>query len=368
MKDLDFDELDRAVNSLMSDTDAPNLPVVDSPASVATVQPPVIGAQPADLPVEAVASPESRENASLATRRSGRFMDVVHPSSDMKTSDMTPVSRQGVTIPARSLDTMSPNAQLPESTPPASAVSQNTSSETTNWPDPLNVSPSSDAETPSAASPVEPSQPLSSPFLQDTKVEKRPLGGQTVDAAIAAELAKESPDAPALSQSDEVTTSSEQPKTDLDTSDQSDKSQLSTQLPPAAETAEKTPLPEELDSGLVAIESGESTGTTTAEETEGSTPESTPPEISTSSGSLVTSVTSGEVPQSTMGGSIPQQYTEQPTTSDTSHAPIYDTEEAHQALAHPAKKKSGWLFVLWILLLLIAGAGIAAAVYFFKLI
>ena len=365
MKDLDFDELDRAVNSLMSDTDAPNLPVVDSPAPVVATQSPVVGSQSAALPVESVASPESQENASLATRRSGRFMDVVHPSSDMKTSDMAPVSRQGVTIPARSLDMTSPNAQLPEGTPPVSAVNQSSNSETTNWPDPLDVSPSSDAETPSAASPVEPSQPLSSPFLQDTKVEKRPLGGQTVDAAIAAELAKESPDTPDSSQSDEVTTPSEQPKTGISASDQSD---LSTQLPPAAEASDKTPLPEELDSGLVAIESGESTSTTTADETEVLAPESSPSEIPSTSEPVVTSAASQESPQPTMTGSIPQQYTEQPTTSDTSHAPIYDTEEAHQALAHPAKKKSGWLFVLWILLLLIAGAGIAAAVYFFKLI
>ena len=66
--------------------------------------------------------------------------------------------------------------------------------------------------------------------------------------------------------------------------------------------------------------------------------------------------------------SIQPQYKEEPSSTKQEHAAIYDTDTYHKPLAHPAKKKSGWLWVLWIILLLALGAGGAAALYYFKVI
>jgi hypothetical protein len=62
--------------------------------------------------------------------------------------------------------------------------------------------------------------------------------------------------------------------------------------------------------------------------------------------------------------SIPQQYKEEPSTGDAKNGAIYDTDTYHhQPLAHPKKKKSGWMWVIWIILILIIGAAAGAALY-----
>jgi hypothetical protein len=66
--------------------------------------------------------------------------------------------------------------------------------------------------------------------------------------------------------------------------------------------------------------------------------------------------------------SIPTQYSEQPSTGDASHTPIYDNEATHQPLAHPAKKKKGWLLIVFIVAILAIGGGLGAAAYFLHLI
>lgn len=62
--------------------------------------------------------------------------------------------------------------------------------------------------------------------------------------------------------------------------------------------------------------------------------------------------------------SISQQYQAKESTGDPSHAPIYDTTEYAEPVAHPAKKKSGWIWVLVIFLILALGSGGAVALYF----
>ena len=66
--------------------------------------------------------------------------------------------------------------------------------------------------------------------------------------------------------------------------------------------------------------------------------------------------------------SIPQQYQEEKSTGDQPSGSIYDTDSYHQPLAHPAKTKSGWLWIIWILLLLIVSGGGAVALYFLGII
>jgi len=86
MKDLDFDELDRAVNSAINpQPTAPAEPeALAEPVAAAPAQVPEPAPQPAPV-VETSSSPPVTPTPSPAARRSGgRFMDVVHPSSDMR--------------------------------------------------------------------------------------------------------------------------------------------------------------------------------------------------------------------------------------------------------------------------------------------
>lgn len=60
--------------------------------------------------------------------------------------------------------------------------------------------------------------------------------------------------------------------------------------------------------------------------------------------------------------SITQQYKEKLSTGDQSHTPIYDTNV--QPLTHPPLKKSGWWVVASIIAVIVVSVGIAAVLYF----
>jgi hypothetical protein len=108
-----------------------------------------------------------------------------------------------------------------------------------------------------------------------------------------------------------------------------------------------TPLPAELQSDLLNIESNENAAT--------SVPEA----------QFVPPVTpSTDVP--TGPTSIVQQYKESPSTGDQPAAALFDTAAYKKPQVKP-KKKSSILVILWIFLLLVVGGGIGAAVYFFVL-
>jgi len=325
MQDIDFDELDRAVSSAINpsapsatpSTPSESVPVRGQFAHV------VHGPEPTPGP----AAP------SLAVRRrSGRFMDVVHPSSDMRSSS------NGSSVPARPVveESRSDVAEVEEPTAepvPAPSAFQ--------WPDPLDLVESKEEteeviETPEEEASVEDttddaSQPLESPFLMGAKVEKRPLGGtppldyngpfgQPVDASV-----------------------EENSSTELieDESDDSDIEKLEAEL--TGEVEEKA-------------EEVETTEPTPVEETTERVEESKTEEVA------ATPVQQTEGPTS-----ITQQYKEQSSEEAQPSGAIYDTEAYHQPLAHPVKKKSGILVVVWILALILVGGGIGAAVYFYVL-
>jgi hypothetical protein len=103
-------------------------------------------------------------------------------------------------------------------------------------------------------------------------------------------------------------------------------------------TTNDTPMPAELQPGLLSIESNEDPKALEKEEI----------------------VPTGPT-------SITQQYTQQPSTGDKPVANMFDTSAYKKPQMVTGKKKSGWLVVLWIFLLLVIGGGIGAAVYFFVL-
>jgi hypothetical protein len=379
VKELDFDELDRAVNSLITSTPAepkaadaektvtitPTLGDNDQPisgaleAAAAQVSDQIAPAPPPVIPAGPSFASAPRSQPLAARRSSGRFMDMVHPSSNMHvaTPSAAPVSRQGATLtpPVPPVETPAPEPVT--NTTPVS-VSPPAPSGATDWPDPLDFH---GFTTPSAPSePVEPvanpsstanstptpreedddinqiaqditsslnqteEAPQTSPFLSDAKVDKRPLG------AFSAESATTTPNS-------EPTTEPEAPEPVASSTPVDDP-----QTPP-----DGAPLPAELQKDLLSIESsGDHTAATE---------------------SSVPAVSARDMDEPVGPTSIPQQYKEQPSTGDQQTGNIYDTSSYHKALAHPAKKKSGWMWVVWTFVLLIVGAGAGAAVYFYVL-
>lgn len=370
MKDLDFDELDKAVSSLMAgvpktpDPSSEAEKTVTIPSSGET--PPAPAASPSSISVNPTVSimqptkpftpkPLSAPRPSTvpASRRAGRFMDVVRPAAPgSKQGAPVKVSRQGV-----ALEPVSSNAtpSLAEEVSPPSAI--DTSEKSTNaprgdWPDPLDMAgfsetqplePEGNDKKPDSAEqePVETvtqsDTPLTSPFLPDTKVEKRPLGANAIANAGVTE-----------------------PYEELKPTDQPPEAH-DEQLPATLEDT-KPILPEELHSDLVAIESD-----TTSSNEEGVDK----PEVSKAwkpSEEPKAEAVAAEPSKPSIPISIPQQYKEEVSTGEKESGAIYDTDSYHKPLAHPTKQKSGWMWVIWIVLILIVGAGGGAALYFLRLV
>lgn len=265
MKDIDFDELDRAVSSVLGQKtptaqDAPSgenaiVPKTESQSTV-TSTPPRDDTSARVEPVASLptaSSPTSTSNpvpsVPLAVKRRGRFMDMVHPSASMSSVKPSLVKP----LPSHRIPDLKPSAPVEEKAPepvaveppvvstvehkaePIAAVDESqaligaepmplddgshTLPATTEEPnlDPLASftvpdeadkpkSTSSDIEEPVDSHDEKPanesseqsegdpqvnsslasSVPQMTPFLADTKVEKRPLGGFVDGDAIAA--------------------------------------------------------------------------------------------------------------------------------------------------------------------------------------
>jgi hypothetical protein len=270
------------------------------------------------------------------------------------------VSRQGVSLTP--LDTVSDKQESPSSvkdeslnTPPTLTVEPSDNAvidrDTSEWPDPLEFNQPSEADdTPAIDTPTseerDATEPLSSPFLADAKVEKRPLGAPMPEL-----YSPQQPEEAAASVEAEVTPE-----------------------PTASESVDQpveVELPEELRGDLMAIESNisneqaavpqDSPAAPVAQTTRPTRePEMPKTVVASAAAAPAVSLPAG-------GGSIPQQYREEPSTSDQTTGSIYDTASYHQPLEHPAKKKTGWLWVIWVLVLLVLGAGGGALAYLYLL-
>ncbi len=440
MKDIDFDELDRAVNSLMgtapkgeptknadeaatsddattsattvegtevpAPSSTPGEPEVSKPAEEVTPTPELVPQpEPADSPAptpsaegehneqkafqEAAAEPDTQATetprasaASAAVPSRGRFMDMVRPSArdTNRPAPSLPISRRGTTLqPSASAMVTAPSDSTEKPTDTASdqsaaATPAQDIESLTAGSEPMEDTTTAPAKTP--AEPADNTAPLDSPFLPDAKVEKRPLGRPAEPAE---------PAAPAVDLSGELA------------KEKSDTETPSIDAPPVTEPAKdkdaqlpEQPLPAELDSSLLSIETDTTTATQPEEKPAAEAAEAPKvpetsetkaaltPDTNTEKAPPATSATpeasgAGSTPPATMpdpirtmpSTSIPQQYKLQTEAKEESPVGgIYDT----QPLAHPAEKKPGWMLIVAIVAILILGAAGGAAVYYLGLL
>lgn len=382
MTEFDFDELDKAVNSLMKKTpgddevsDAPENVVALSPSSEQPTETPVSqfpvttsesslpavpspdtnqpvelttnsqDLKPVDRPVEPVATNPARPEAkSLVTRRRGTFMDVVHPSSDMRNASKTntvssrPTSRQGVAIapletPTAAIEhdidntpTPTPTQQLvsPRSvddrqlvTTLADAVSHET---TASKPEdtPVDIEDANNLmmsdspampsvqETTSMQSPDEVHQ-HDSLFISDAKVDKRPLGAHPTAASA------------------EVPTH-----------------------PPVG-----SKLPDELSGQILAIESEKTVTNNVQTPATQAAPSPDAPMNKVASNLAASSTTASKTIKTNL-------------ETDEDHPAIYDPAYYQQESNPVTKKKSGWGVVLAIVGLIVLGGAGGVLYYFYS--
>ena len=354
MQDIDFDEIDRAVSSV---TDRKNDPQTNAGAYAETNAEATIETGPVTNSETAV-SPDMSLLSPAVRRSSGRFMDVVHPSSDMRpASSVTAVS----SFQREEVTQRNEVASRPE---PISAAST-----AFHWPDPIDVvapAPEPEAETttqeqttklfsepseysesiaPSesteSSEPTENMGSLESPFLTDTKVEKRPLGAFSGADA----------DLPLIEEPfPSFTTARQQPESPTSTAElvEPDKPEEPATLLVADPELPEDPLLLEAhaedDDEALKVESNT---------------------VSTNSIDSIESVVIPSPLDIPVGPtSITQQYKEQPSSADQPSGSIYDAEAYHQPVTKPVKKRSVLVVIVWIIALVLIGGGIGAALYF----
>jgi hypothetical protein len=324
--------------------------------------------------------PDAKPSLAAKAPSSGRFMDVMHPSSDMKVAaqepakpnvhtgraiapvapaapEVTPQPKdtqnelEGATVasaPFEQAEQSAPEPEIDETTSlvedDASVVSPDAPVDTVKT---HNVTNSTDAvsetvqstpvdgnietntavdnvasEVPSAPAQdsTETIEPLTSPFLPDAKVEKRPLGG-TIDTS-AEDLDIQSLDSPY--------------RTD---------NSADTQLTPT--NAEQPALPDELHTDLLAIE------TNLADETKADQNNIDIP----SSDTTTTPALSQTV---VLEDKSPAQ---QESIDTPENGAIFDTTDYHKPIAHPAKHTSEWVWIALIVGIIVVCAVGAGAFY-----
>lgn len=393
MSEIDFDELDRAVNDLMSNVDTskrheglddPEDKVVTLDSS-STESGKVASSPVAETTtVTPMSAPEAKpapaQSSPLAVKRRGQFMDMVHPSSDM-TSASRPVKRDGVSImpPSETVSTLpstesvkkpSSVTNTPVNSKPTPTLSSiRTPSSTTVVPTPMftpapAVPGAEKSSRPTASSAIQPpvqpnpTAPIASSYSSPGVIEPsdnkndQPEEVASVESEIPAEIVDEAssisspqplPTAPFLSDARVEkrplgANSESAAKPPQDVAEEED-----------APASEPVSLPAELQGDVVAVEA------------------SVPLDID-KAGSL--SEVDGQSSDADLvvdaGVDLTAQSIKQTDVDDQINGSIYDTANYHQPIdgKKPEKKSSPLKWLAWFLVLLIVGVG-AGVAYFF---
>jgi hypothetical protein len=339
--ELDFDELDKAVNNLMGsvkgeDSDVPQPKVLNISSTLQADEKPEyqklgevaktiggetwdadrektvvensdLSALPDKLPIESVDVPVAPPVATQAPKTpaaprtaNGRFMDVVHPSADMR----APSSPTTLEVPARPVKQETPTTlTAPTATKEPGTESSNNE----------------------AAS--------MTPFLPDAneKVEKRPLGS----------VPSPFPDRLEESASDDKSQPIETGPVNSEYSDDNDKKDQDQQILNPSDFNTELSSQEQ---ALQKIESAEVSEYRTAEE-------------SLQDVESADTEKQGSFDEKS-GGNIKANDATEPAGA------IYDVKDYHQPLSHPAKQKSGWGTIIIIILIIAICITLAAGAYF----
>ena len=188
MNDIDFDELDRAVNSLATTNKTAGSPADTQKATSVPTPAPQLSKPAAPQPPEdtgtAIKVTTPHRSARLATRPTsarGNFIDIVPPKPAKRPSRTGQTIQPATDIkPEPTPEPIQPAAKEPEPAPQPAPVAATPTKKPKReeWPDPLDFhSTETKPEAKATETPAEPPQPAPSPFITGAKVEKRPLGG-----------------------------------------------------------------------------------------------------------------------------------------------------------------------------------------------
>lgn len=296
MKDFDFDEIDRAVSSVNTDKSESS----DNSEDTANLAPALAG-----------------------RRSSGQFMDVVHPSSNMRRASLKMPERASSPSPM-------PNTSPATSSKISDDKTVDQKPEKTELPTPTiqnnGLSNSKDETEDSDIDKI--SEDISNeldqkfdelpdtPFISGTKVEKRPLGAFSTGKT-------------------------------PQTNEKDDQDKL--------DDKKDTSLPDELQDKLLSIESDESKPNPDEQNEVIAAPEK--PEVAEKPDIPVVES------QPAVATSINQQYKEKPSTGDKASGAIFDTDAYHKPLVSPAKKKFSWMMIVWIVIIIASGVGTGVIVF-----
>lgn len=374
MTELDFDELDKAVNDLMSDTGEPAPAadtVVSAPAPVAAV--PTPAAAPVAATSDTAATPPSTAPATppLAVKRRGRFMDVMGPAPQPAASPAPTVQREGVAIASPSPDEP---ALAPAPEPPVTAE----------------PAPVAMPELPEASTAPDKVEEISTETVEVTNAAATPAGDYASDPAPAHEW----PDPVELDQ--KPADSTEEPSVQSEASDTAASGQSSddfTMPDPidvaAGQASGENDKPDDALATVVMPDEAPTTAVTDAPAEPTDT--STPAEGADEPMAVSPFLPDAKVEKRPLGNQLdtPGSATDTPalprelsgdvmgleaddkkssiTTADTKQAEgaVLGAEAYHQPLEAPAKSKNGWMAVVWILIVLIVGAMAGAAYFYF---
>lgn len=379
MTELDFDELDKAVNDLMKEVDEPSKE--PAPAAVATADASEQTAPSGEtIPVKTDEKPSAEKedkaddtSPSLAVKRRGKFMDVMAPAgprpvvaaptSPAPVPAPEPVKHEGVTISEPNEDQ---SEQQDNTTEPIDV--QNTTVPT-NSPEPAEVEDDEPAtqqdDQPETNNSEEP-EPAAEPHEDTTADEPAEYAANP---------------APASDWPDPIDVSEEQAEKDVAEHDNSEDKAFS--MPDPIDVAEKEETVKPEESLATVVTPDENTAASSEEPaSQADEPSLASPFIPDAKvekrplgGRESTAVPTGAstLPRE-LGNDLMNLETDAnnvaaaPATAktDTSkEGAIYDTADYHKPLAAPAKQKSGWMAVIWILIVLIIGAMAGAAYFYF---
>ncbi len=227
-----------------------------------------------------------------------------------------------------------PDLIVPSRTP---AAARSTAAPTSTHDSAVSEAPEADR---APVNPLADSAALATPFLPDAKVEKRPLGG-TVSAVTP------------LSPTNEILSAAEEATATPDLESEESVVETTPINGEGGKRAGSGDAQHELNPADYEKESSTEQALAQIEITEEKAPE--PPQT-------IETVESGDTENLKSGNKM--TYQDAQKEMETGGSAIYDVKNYHQPLAHPKKQKSGWGVVLIVAIIIVLAAALGAAAYF----